>query len=341
LAPRRFPLAALLVALAPLLLAAEGPAFAQAPPSAADKETARTLMNQGDDRFEAKDYPGALKAYQGADAIMHLPMTGVALARAQAAFGLLLEARDTALTVAHQPPQAGENPKYAESRAEARALADALSARVPSLDLKLSASPVGLVVSVDDVPLPAAALTLPRKVNPGKHVVTVRAPGFADARAEVTVAEGATLAVPLQLVAGAGTVAPPTTGPTAMPAPVPVPLGPDAPGVSSPRKISPLVYVGFGIGGASLLAGAITGGLSLSKTSALAAECPHKMCPPSSGFAAANTLANVSNATLGIGAAGVVTGIVGLVLSRGEARPAATALTPVIGPQGFGVAGVF
>jgi hypothetical protein len=161
-------------------------ALAQAPPSAADKETARTLMNQGDDRFDAKDYAGALKAYQGADAIMHPPMTGVALARAQAALGLLLEARDTALQVAHQPAQAGDNPKYAESRAEARTLADARSARIPSLDLKLSASPAGLVVSVDDVPLPVAALTLPRKVNPGKHVVTARAPAFADARAAST-----------------------------------------------------------------------------------------------------------------------------------------------------------
>jgi len=305
-----------------------GPSFAQAPPSAADKETARTLMNQGDDRFEAKDYAGALEAYQGADSIMHLPMTGASLARAQVALGLLLEARDTALQVAHLPAQAGENPRYAEARAEARALADALAARIPALDLKLSASPAGLVVSVDDAPLPPATLGLPRKVNPGKHVVTARAPGFATARAVVTVAEGATLAVRLELVAGATQPPAPTTTP---------------PGSAAGRKISPLVYVGFGIGGASLLAGAVTGGLSLSKTASLATDpaCDtHKMCGPTSGLGAATTLANVSNVTLGIGLAGVVAGVVGVVLSRGDARPA-VALTPVIGPAMVGVSGLF
>jgi hypothetical protein len=328
---------AVLLAAAPLVCA--GSAFAQAPPSAADKETARTLMNQGDDRFEAKDYAGALKAYQGADALMHLPMTGAALARAQVALGLLLEARDTALQVAHQAPQAGENPKYAEARAEARALADALAARIPSLDVKLSASPPGLVVSVDDAPIPPAALGLPRKVNPGKHVVTARAPGFADARVEITVAERATLPVPVQLVEGTGTLPPgPTAGTPPVSAPPPVaPAG---------RTTSPLVYVGFGIGGASLLVGAITGGLSLSKTSKLVNDCPNMQCAPQSTGAgersSALTLANVSNVTLGIGAAGVIVGVVGVVLSRGDRRPAAAwTIEPMIGPRAVGVTGVF
>ena len=320
------------------LLTGVGDALAQAPPSAADKESARSLMNEGDDHLEAKDFAGALRAYQGADAIMHVPMTGWAVARAQAALGLLLEARDTALQVAHQAPQAGENPRYAEARAEARALADSLTARIPSLDLKPSLSPAGLVVLVDDAPVPPAALAAPRKVNPGKHVVSARAPGFADARVEIKVAEGTTLPVPIQLVPGAGTAPAPVSAPT------PTPLPPV--GAPAERTISPLVYVGFGVGGASLIAAAVTGGLSLSRGGKLAAECPTMHCPAggpgATDLGAATTLANVSNVTVGIGVAGVVTGIVGVVLSRGPKHPAsALSLEPVIGPRLTGVAGVF
>lgn len=339
--PRRSSLAARLTAvvlgLAPLSGASSS--FAQAPPSVADKETARTLMNAGDDRFEASDFAGALTAYQGADTIMHLPMTGVALARAQAALGLLLEARDTALQVTHQPEQPGENTMYAEARVEARALADTLVMRLPSLDLQPSASPAGLVVSIDDVPLPPAALAIPRKVNPGKHVVTARAPGFVSARVEVTVAERAVLPVALRLDLEAP-ASPPmaTTGTPVTPPPVAPP----------PRqKVSLLVYLGFGIGGAPLIVGAVTGGLSLSKTSSLATRCDAaKRCaagsPGASDLAAATTLASISNITIAVGVAGMVTGIVGLVLSRGDRHAVPKmAIAPVIGPGTLGVAGAF
>jgi hypothetical protein len=339
LPPRRSSLAARFAAvtLAIASLAGAGSSFAQAPPSVADKETARTLMNAGDDHFDAKDYAGALKAYLGADAIMHLPMTGIAVARAEAALGQLLEARDTALQVTRLPVQAGENSKFAEARAEAQALASSLEPRVPSLELAPSASPPGLVVSIDDAPLPAAALGLPRKVNPGKHVVTARAPGFADARVEITVAERARLPVALAMV-------PATTAPTPMPTPTTPTLPPAI--APAPRSISPLVYVGFGIGGASLIAGAVTGGLSLSKTSGLKTSCPGMLCPAGSAGAsdraAAGTLANISNVTLALGVAGVVTGIVGVVLSRGDKHPpASAAVTPSIGPGTLGVAGTF
>jgi hypothetical protein len=310
--------------------------LAQATPSVADKETARALMDTGDDRFEVRDYAGALEAYRGADAIMHLPMTGEALARAQAALGLLLEARDTALHVARLPEQPGENPKYAAARAAAASLADALAARIPSLIVTVSPSPAGLTLRVDDAPVPPAALTLPRKVNPGKHVVVARAEGFADARVEVSVAERAALPVALALVARAAPLRPvavPAPGRVAAPAAVPA------------RKLSPLVYVGFGVGGAGLLVGAVTGGLSLSQTAKLAADCNEaKRCAPGTAgadeLASATTLANVSNVGLGVGVAGALTGVLGIFLSRRD-HAAAPAIKPVVGPSSLGVSGVF
>src|SRR5262249_44553309 len=52
-------------------------------PSAADRETARKLLDDGDAAFEKKDYDGALKAYAAAHAIMHVPTTGIEVAKAQ------------------------------------------------------------------------------------------------------------------------------------------------------------------------------------------------------------------------------------------------------------------
>src|SRR4051812_35729561 len=87
-----------LVASASLLVASG--ARAQTP-SAADKESARALMDTGDEKSDAKDYAAALKAYQAADALVHFPMTGLAVARVQERLGQLLEARDAAIQVTH------------------------------------------------------------------------------------------------------------------------------------------------------------------------------------------------------------------------------------------------
>ena len=83
------------LAAAPVLY----PRIARAEPTAGDKETARSLMDEGDRKFAAKDFKGALDAYQGAHAIMGVPTTGIEVAKAQEALGLLVEARDTLLAV--------------------------------------------------------------------------------------------------------------------------------------------------------------------------------------------------------------------------------------------------
>ncbi|MEO7327348.1 MAG: hypothetical protein ABI193_02135, partial [Minicystis sp.] len=209
---------------------------------------------------------------------------------------------------------------------------------IPSLLVTVSPSPAGVVVSVDDAPVPPQALALPRKVNPGKHVVVARASGFADARVEVSVAERAALPVAITLVpqtAPLRPVAKATTDP-------PREKAPDA---APARGLSPLVYIGFGVGGAGLIAGAITGGLSLSKTAKLANDCDAaKRCTPGSTgadeLASATTLANVSNVSLGVGVAGALTGVLGIFLSRRD-RGAEPAIKPLVGPTSLGVMGVF
>jgi hypothetical protein len=319
-------------------LTLSAPAMAQPQPSAADKETARALMDKGDQRMEAADPAAAARAYLAADALMHLPMTGVAVARAQAAAGLLLEARDKAMQVARLPQQPDESPYHARARAEATELAGKLAARIPSVQVVLDRSDIpGVIVTVDGVALPTATAAEPRKVNPGLHVISASAPGFTTARVEVTVNEGVVLSVPLVLQAGASPGGP-ITPPIAAPIPPPAP--------SPSRGVSPLAIAGFTVGGASLVVAAITGGLSLSRTSALKTSCNTSgdcglLHDPD--LAAANTLANVSNATVALGVVGVGVGVVGLLVSRPRepARAPAARVEPLIGPGSVGLRGTF
>src|ERR1700712_2316495 len=77
---------------------------ARAAPSAAERDTARALMDDGDRLLANAKLPEALERYRAAHAIMHVPTTGVDLARVQARLGLLVEARATAMEVGNLPP---------------------------------------------------------------------------------------------------------------------------------------------------------------------------------------------------------------------------------------------
>jgi hypothetical protein len=191
---------AFMVAAAGLLAAT--PALAQ--PSSADKETARTMMKEGDAKFAAKDYAGALKAYQAAHAIMQVPSTGLPLAKAQMERGLLVEARDTLLQVTRHPKEANEPAAFAKAREEATELSQKIAPRIPSVMIAVEGAPSGaaIEVSVDGAPVPQAALSVPRKVNPGSHVVTASASGFKTATVNVSVREGENEKVTLKLAPG-------------------------------------------------------------------------------------------------------------------------------------------
>jgi hypothetical protein len=81
----------------------------------------------------------------------------------------------------------------------------------------------------------------------------------------------------------------------------------------------------LGIGGASLLVGAITGGVFAGKASDLKDRCPDNHCAPEDEEEgnSVTTLGNVSTATLVIGAVGVVAGTIFLFVPLGgdEAPP--------------------
>lgn len=336
------------LSLATALITATAMASA-AEPSLSDRETAHALMDEGDAKRDAKDLQGALKAYEAADAIMHVPTTAIEVARTQVALGQLLEARETLARLARSPAKPGEPAPFTAARKQADALYAELGAKIPSVAVELvgreRAQAQAVEVAVDGQSVPPEAANVPRKVNPGKHVVVVRA-GGAERTEEVMVAEGEARTITVDLAS----LDRPSETPTK------TAWGAEA---SSSDNVLPkaLIYGGFATAAVGIGIGTVTGLMSLSKVSSTTDGCEPLgdggyRCDPSKqgDIDSARTLGNVSTVAFIVGAAGVGAGVVGLILNKGSRAEAApgTSTAPRkphvqadVGPTWVGLRGTF
>lgn len=213
-----------------------------------------------------------------------------------------------------------------------------LMPRVPMIALRLPPdAPSDTLVWRDEVRLNAPALGVPLPVDPGEHVIATQVPGGPKHEQRVTVAAGDNVDLKLEIER-----APATTSL----APAAPPAAPDA-DQSTSSPISWPTYVSFGIGGLGILAGTVTGAMSLSKTSTIKDSCDGNVCPPSvtGDRDSAQTLATISNVSFAVGVAGVGVGIATLLWSpKTEERTDASgaiSLQPVLGPGMAGLQGRF
>jgi hypothetical protein len=326
--------------LAAALVSAGG---ALAEPTAADKETARGLMAEGRADRDKGDLQGALKAFAAADALMHVPTTGLELARAQVALGQIVEARDTALRVMRLPEGPKDPAPFKAAREAASALNDELEPRIPSLKILVTGLPEGMRprVTLDGAIVPPELLGQSRKLDPGHHTVVAKA-GTAEGKQEVDIAEKESKEVSVDLPAQAppppvAEAAPVETPPAAAPPPEPFALS------------RVMVYGGFGLAGAGVILGTITGIVSLSTTSSIknSGNCVGDTCGPKEygDISSANAMATVSTVSFVAAGIGGVAGVVGLLL-QSPATPAnpdvqAARTTPHVEPWlGIGSAGL-
>ncbi|WP_437319524.1 PEGA domain-containing protein [Sorangium sp. So ce385] len=183
---------ALLIAAAGLL-AAPAPAAAQ---SAADVAVAREIFIEGSEFAKQGRWEEARERYERSLAIKRAPITLYSLGVAQQQTGQLVEALESFRAFLVEPSA----PATKEYEKLARQAVQELERHVAGLDLRLSPDGVaGVVVKIDGVEVPAAALDRPRPVNPGNHVVTVSAPGYREARRSVVAAPGSRVVVMLTL----------------------------------------------------------------------------------------------------------------------------------------------
>jgi hypothetical protein len=331
-------------------------------PSTSDRESARTLMQEGDARRDHKDYKGALESYRAADAIMHVTSTGLAVGRMQIELGELVEARDKLSEVARIAAKPNESPVLAEARGTAQALGEEVEARVPGLRVSLRGVPEGVTptLNVDGANIPSSGQLGYHRLNPGRHVVLAHA-GSVDRREEIVLKErerrdlALDLSPPSAPAIPSSNVAPPiqeATPPTSPPK--------DAnQAASSTGPWKTLAWVGFGIGGVGIVAGTVTGLMSIAHTNSAKdvpvneGGCnPQGQCgqPTWSDIDAAKTTGTISTVAFIVGGAGVVLGIVSVIMNgkanaeRGAAlskAPYRMRLEPWISPGAGGVRGVF
>jgi hypothetical protein len=311
-------------------LAVATPAAAQ---SASDKETARSLMDQGFDLRNRGDLKGALARFKAANAIMHVPTTALEVAHSQVALGRLVEARDTLAQIMTSVPPPREPQQFHDARVEAQQLDAALEARVPSVTVTVNGAAGGAQVSLsaDGVAVPAEGIGLPRRLDPGHHVF-VATTRTQEGRVEFDVAEGEKKDVSITLATLAKPKAPVRAS---VEAPPPVPE-------SHRSYVLPIVF--FAAGGASLLVGAITGAVEVSQQSDLSTTCPNHVCPPSQWGAldSANALATVSTVTIVVGGAALAAGVVTLFVGKPSAPSHDRArIEPWVGIGSAGVRGTF
>ncbi|MDB4938305.1 MAG: hypothetical protein JWP87_5277 [Labilithrix sp.] len=315
---------------------------ALAAPSAAQRETARRLMDEGKERARVGDHDRALEAYRKAHDLMKVPTTGIALAKAHLALGHLVEARDVALEVVRMPRENGEPPIFDKSRKQAKELEASVKPRIPTVRIIVKGGPATRVM-VDDGEVAALLLGEPVAVNPGKHTISAKNADGSEKRADVELGERDGKEVELTL---------PVPNPAVVVAPAP-----DRPrgggsgdrdrGADRTTGANVLVFGGFGLALAGLAVGGVTGALTLAKSGTVKTQCENGICDPAAkaDLDSASSLATISTIGFAVAGVGAVCGVVGLVLPKTKSETALQSggvrAAVWLGPGSMGVRGSF
>ncbi len=328
-----------------IVMSSAGPAFAD--PTPADRETARSLMQEGRDLRDKGDTENALKRFKAANDIMRVPTTALEVARTEASLGLLVEARDTIASIRKIPLLTTDPEPFVLARAKADDLDVSLEGLIPTLTIVFDAkieSEAG--IAIDGVPILRSSMGLPRRIDPGHHQIVAKTV-LGEGTQDVDLAAGEQKQIFLRMD-GIRPVF--STRAETPPAPGPTPETPLAPPVShAPTAVA---WAGIGVAAAGVVAGSIFGVLSASGRSSLTPECPGTVCPPgqpSNDLDSANleaTISTVSFAVAGVGAAVAITSILIGHSSKGapgarSGQAVAARIDPWIGVGALGVRGQF
>jgi hypothetical protein len=289
--------------------------------SAADVTLARQLGNEGIELAGAGNCAAAVDPLSRSEAMHHAPTTLSVLGECHVALGKLVQGAEELTRVVREniEPQAPALFHVAQERARARL--EETRPRIPKLRLVVqgAAAKAALTILVDGESIPAESVGLDRPVDPGTHRVEVTAGGYKPASGEVTLAEGQSQSLSLELVP--------------LPESEIVAEGDSRTSMAfggarrAPSSRAP-GYVLLGVGAVGLAAGAIFGVVTLSKTSSLDKLCPTRSTCPSnaqSDIDLSKTTAWASTISFGVGGAAVLAGLYFTLRGRNSEPSAATA----------------
>ena len=342
--------------LAAIVLASSLPATAFAAPSASDIATARVLVAEGRKLRAAGNFPGAIEKLKAAYALYPTPVTGHELALAYKDAKRLVEAREAAIAVAGMPVEADEGKASADARADCSALITELGKRVAEVTLFVDGYPQGATVTVtlDGNAVPMAALSEPRVLDPGAHVVVATMPAAPEAKVEFTVGEGEHRKVDVHLKTSETPILGPTTTSTETPSSfaAPPPSATTATTTTTEGTKSGtgwLTYVGFGVAGVGAVVGTITGLQAISAGHRLSDHCDgNHVCPASedADVKKLNTTSTISTVSFALAGVGLVAAIVDMTTHltaepTPEPKTGAASVHVSLGPGSIAIGGAF
>lgn len=316
---------------AALTLSVPGVAFAD--PSPQDISQARDLGQQAQAALDAGNFAESEKLWKAAaDLYPAAPTLTLGLARSQAKQGKYVLAKESYNKIIREQ---SNNPNASQAFKDALAAAqteiDQVSAKIAHVTITVDGGATGATVTIDNENVPSAGLGVPRNVDPGQHTVKAAADGYQAAETTFTVGDAGNAEAKLTLTKLATTATPPpTTGPTSSP-------------TTTTERDHTYAYIGFGVGAAGLVLGAITGGIALGKHSDLDKACTGGKCPSDKkdDVSSYHTVATLS--TVGFIVAGVGVAAGAALWFLGPKKEVTTGITwqPYVGAGNGGITGTF
>ena len=181
--------------------ASTAPATTSAP-TAADDANAAAFFKEGVTARDAGQKVQAIVSFRKAHALQTSPRPGLEAGKLLVERGDLIEAQEI-LREAAKLPEYKESKKTRAARQEASTLADVLDARIGKLTILVKGSTDGITVRLDGDDFKKVLLGSDFRVNPRAHMVELRAGDQTVARGEVTVAEGGSAQIELEVPAPA------------------------------------------------------------------------------------------------------------------------------------------
>jgi hypothetical protein len=315
-----------------------------------EKSAARSLATQGAEALKDKRYADAVDLLTRAEAIIHAPPHLLLTARAQAALGRLVAARESYLKVVREELAANAPPAFKRAQQEAKDELAALEPRIASLRIAVSGPGAAdlskVTVELDDQPVTSALVGVYRPIDPGKHVVSAHATGRSPVLQEVSLADGEKKEVSLELTQGPLVQGPDTggTGPTNPPD------GGDKGKGPSGLRIAGIAAMGLGAAG--LVVGGVFTGMWASKDAEADAafeNCKRITCTQAQkdevGALDAAVASRGTGAIAGFAAGGALAGAgVALFILGGKGaadKPAGARVMPFVTPNQAGLVGRF
>jgi hypothetical protein len=254
--------------------------------------------------YNARHWQAAFDAFAEAERLSHSPVFGLYMARCRSHQGQLVAALDLYARVTAEPPDSAAPGAFRSAFEDAGKEQRALRARIPRLRLTVPDGVVLTSLELDGAVLPPERIAQELDLDPGDHRVLATDRAQRSVTVSVHLSEGQVLTTRLEFPPEAPALSVKPAPPVRRAAPASAAVRPVT------RHLDAVSITLLAAGGVGVLAGAVTGAIALSESSAITANCRNQHCPESDRARGerAETLATVSTLGFAVGGGALAAG---------------------------------